>query len=144
LATKVREAAGAVERILLPRLNSIDGDLKSIHTEIGAVNTRVDEMDKRINTKFDSIEGQIQSVRNEVRTEITALKNEISSAKNQLQTEIGSMKNELRTEIGSVQSELRSGFGAVHAELHRLADKVDLVKEMEKLKLDVAELKRRG
>jgi hypothetical protein len=28
MATKVKEATGAVERILLPRLNSIDGELK--------------------------------------------------------------------------------------------------------------------
>jgi hypothetical protein len=37
MATKVKEAAGAVERILLPRLNSIDGELKSINTRIDSI-----------------------------------------------------------------------------------------------------------
>jgi hypothetical protein len=96
MATKVKEAAGAVERLLLPRLNSIDGELKSInttinssknelHAEIRAVDTKVTEMDKRNSIEF-------QAIRNEMRG---------------------------------------------------LSEKVDLVKDMEKLKLEVAELKRR-
>jgi hypothetical protein len=103
MATKVREAASTVERILLPRLNSIDGELKSIGTRIDSVNTRIDEMDKRMMIKFDALNAQIDSVRTEVRTEI----------------------------------------GAVSKEVRGLSDKVDLVKDMEKLKVEVAELKRR-
>ena len=103
MATKVREAAGTVERILLPRLNSIDGELKSINTRIDSVNTRIDEMDKRMNIRFDAVNSQIESLRNEMRSEI----------------------------------------GAVGKEVRGLSDKVDLVKDMERLKIEVAELKRR-
>jgi phage host-nuclease inhibitor protein Gam len=85
LATKVKEAAGAVERILLPRLNSIDGELKSINTRIDSVNTRIDEVDKRNGIQFEA------------------------------------MRNELRG----------------------LSEKVSLVRDVEKLKVEVAELKRR-
>jgi chromosome segregation ATPase len=110
MATKVREAAGTVERILLPRLNSIDGELKSVNTRIDSVNTRIDEMDKRMSTKFDAVHTQIESVR----------------------SEIGGVRNEVRSEIGGVSKELRG-----------LSEKVDLVKDMERLKVEVAELKRR-
>jgi archaellum component FlaC len=114
MATKVREAAGTVERILLPRLNSIDGELKSINTRIDSVNTRIDEMDKRMNIKFEAAQAQIDSVRIEVHTQIE------------------SVRNELHTQIESVRNEVRG-----------LSEKVDLVKDMEKLKVEVAELKRR-
>jgi archaellum component FlaC len=96
MATKVKEAAGAVERILLPRLNSIDGELRSINTRIDSVHTRVDEMDKRLTIKIDEMDKrngiQFETVRNEIRG---------------------------------------------------LSEKVDLIKDVEKLKIEVAELKRR-
>ena len=85
MATKVKEAASVVERILLPRLNSIDGELKSINTRMDSVNTRIDEMDKR---------------------------NEVN-------------------------------LGAIRNEIRGLSEKVDLIRDVERLKVEVAELKRR-
>jgi hypothetical protein len=96
MASKVKEAAGSVERLLLPTLNSIQGDIKSI-------NTKIDEKDRRDQIQFDS-----------VRSDITSL------------------KNELRTEISAVRTEVKG-----------ISDKIDLVREVEKLKIEVAELKRR-
>jgi hypothetical protein len=86
MSSKVREAVGSVERILLPRLNTIDGELRSINTRIDSVNTRIDEMDKRNGIQFEAI------------------------------------GNEIRP----------------------LSGKIDLVKDVERLKIEVAELKRRG
>jgi len=85
MATKMREAVGSVERILLPRLNSIDGELKSINTRIDSVHTRIDEMDKRNDIRLEAI-------RNEIRT---------------------------------------------------VSEKVDFIKDVERLKVEVAELKKR-
>jgi len=85
MATKVKEAVGSVERLLLPRLNSIDGELKSITTRIDSVHTRVDEMDKRNGIQFDGIRNQVRG----------------------------------------------------------LSEKVNLIKDVERLKIEVAELKRR-
>jgi hypothetical protein len=85
MATKVKEAVGSVERILLPRLNSIDGELKSINTRIDSVNTRIDEMDKRNVIQFEAIGNEIRA----------------------------------------------------------LSEKVDLIKDVERLKIEVAELKRK-
>ncbi len=85
MASKVKEGLSGVERLLLPRLNSIDGELKSINTRIDSVNTRIDEMDKRNGIQFESL------------------------------------GNEMRG----------------------LSEKVDLIRDVEKLKVEVAELKRR-
>ncbi len=89
MAAKVKEAAGAVERILLPRLNSIDGELKSI-------NTKIDEMDKRMSISFDGTNAKID------------------------------------------ETDKR-----MTAEIRGLSERMDLVKDVEKLKVEVAELKRR-
>ncbi|MDA4132211.1 MAG: hypothetical protein OK454_03685 [Thaumarchaeota archaeon] len=61
MASRVREAAGTMERILLPRLNSIDGELKAVNirldsikselrSEIKIVDTKVDLLDKKLDT----------------------------------------------------------------------------------------------
>jgi uncharacterized protein YicC (UPF0701 family) len=92
MATKVKEAVGTMERILLPRLNSIDGELKSINTRIDSVNTRIDSVHTRID-EMDKRNGiQFEGIRNEMRG---------------------------------------------------LSEKVDLVKDVERLKIEVADLKRR-
>jgi hypothetical protein len=92
MATRVKEAVSSVERILLPCLNGIDGELRSISTRIDSVNTsldsansRIDEMDKRNAVQFDGF----------------------------------------RTEIRG------------------LSEKVDLVRDVERLQVEVADLKRR-
>jgi hypothetical protein len=85
VAARVREAVGSVERILLPRLNSIDGELKSFNTRIDSVSLRIDEMDKRNGIQFEAIGNEVRA----------------------------------------------------------LSGKIDLVKDVERLKIEVAELKRR-
>ena len=59
MASKLKAAAGSLERILLPRLNSIDGELK-------AINTRMDGMDK---SKTES-DKRSESFRSEFRAEL--------------------------------------------------------------------------
>jgi len=106
MATKVKEAAGAVERILLPRLNSIDGELKSINTRIDAVHTMIDA----VYTRIDGVDTRIDAVH----------------------TRIDEMDKRHTIQFESIRNEIRG-----------LAEKIDLVKDMEKLKIEVAELKRR-
>jgi hypothetical protein len=72
MASKVKGAIGSVERILLPRLNSIDGELKSI-------NTKIDTGEKSVNTRIDTIDTKIDSMKSELRTEMTSNKNEIKT-----------------------------------------------------------------
>ena len=103
MAAKVKGAVGSVERILLPRLNSIDGELKSINTRIDSLNTRIDSEMKSIITRIDSV----------------------------------------RTIIGEMDKRNGIQFEAVGNGIRALSEKVDLVKDVERLKIEVAELKRR-
>jgi hypothetical protein len=66
MAARVRDAVSSVERILLPRLNSIDGELKSINTRIDSVHTRIDEIDKRNDIRFEAIKSEIRTVSEKV------------------------------------------------------------------------------
>jgi hypothetical protein len=74
MASKVKGAIGSVERVLLPRLNSIDGDLK-------VVNTRIDALDAKMDTKIDSLKVELRaemtSNKNEIKAEIRALSEKV-------------------------------------------------------------------
>jgi DNA-binding FrmR family transcriptional regulator len=67
MASKLKAAAGSFEGMLLPRLNSIDGELKAINTRIDAVNGRIDGVHQRI----DGVEKSVDSLRNELKAEIS-------------------------------------------------------------------------
>jgi hypothetical protein len=83
MATRMREAVSSVERILLPRLNSIDGELKSINTRIDSVHTRIDEMDKRNEIRFEAIRNEIRAVSEKVEftKDVERLKVEVAQLK---------------------------------------------------------------
>ena len=68
MAEKLKAAAGSFERLMLPRLNSIDGELKAINTRIDATNTRIDAT----NTRIDGVEKSQNSLKAELRSEIKA------------------------------------------------------------------------
>ena len=72
MASKLKAAAGSFERILLPRLNSIDGEIKALNTKIDATNTRIDSTKSELRT-------EISAMKNELRAEMTSNKNEIKS-----------------------------------------------------------------
>lgn len=72
MAEKLKAAAGSFERLMLPRLDSIDGELKSVNTKIDAlrnefrseikvVDTRVTEMDKRLSTRVGEMDKRLSS-----------------------------------------------------------------------------------
>jgi hypothetical protein len=69
LAEKIRRGTGAVERLLLPRLNSIDGELKAINTRIDGVYSRMDGFEKTI----DSMKGELRAEIKVVDTKIEQL-----------------------------------------------------------------------
>jgi hypothetical protein len=71
-------------------------------------------MDKRVSIKFDLVHVQIESV-----------------------------SKELHGQIESVSKELHGQVESVRNEVRGISEKVDLVKDMERLKVEVAELKRR-
>jgi hypothetical protein len=70
IASTVKGAIGSVERILLPILNMIDGELK-------VVNTRIDALDTNTSTKMDSLKAELRAAmttnKNEIKGGIRAL-----------------------------------------------------------------------
>jgi hypothetical protein len=83
MAARVSEAVGSVESILLPRLNSIDGELKSINTRIDSVSTRIDAMDKRNGIQFEAIGNEMRAIsgRIDLIKDVERLKIEVAELK---------------------------------------------------------------
>ena len=82
--------------------------------------------------EFNKVEGELKGLN----AKYESLKNELGSVRN----EIGSVRNELKTDISRVEGTLREEIAGVRIELKALSEKVDLVREVEKLKLRVQEL----
>jgi len=55
-----------IERLLLPKLSEISGELKEIRGELKAINTRIDSTDAKVG-----------SLRNETKIEISSLRTEM-------------------------------------------------------------------
>jgi len=54
---------GWVERLLLPRLSSMEGELKAINFEVKRLETKIDSLDERLNTRIDSLSEKVDVVR---------------------------------------------------------------------------------
>jgi len=72
-----------MERLLLPKLNEISGELKAIPTRIDAVATG------------------IVSLRNETKTEIASLRNEMLAKFEAADTRVASLRTELKSDFAS-------------------------------------------
>jgi hypothetical protein len=66
MASKVKSAAGSLERLFLPRLNSIDGELKAINIRMGGFERSISESDKRT-----------ESFRSEFRAELKTMNSKL-------------------------------------------------------------------
>jgi vacuolar-type H+-ATPase subunit I/STV1 len=73
MASKVKSAAGSLERLFLPRLNSIDGELKAINTRIDAVHGRIDGVEKSISES----DKRAESFRSEFRAELKVMNSKL-------------------------------------------------------------------
>jgi hypothetical protein len=81
---------------------------------------------KAINARLDAADTKTDGFRSEFRAEINRLDDKIDTNFKRLDDKIDSMKNEL------------------HSDIARVDQKVDFAKEVELLKIKVAELERRG
>lgn len=57
------KVTGAIERLLLPKLSSIEGELKAINSEIKRLETKIDSLDERLNTRINSLSEKIDVIR---------------------------------------------------------------------------------
>jgi hypothetical protein len=62
MAEKLKAAAGSFERLMLPRLNSIDGELKAISTRIDGMETSIAESDKRAESFRSEFRAELKTV----------------------------------------------------------------------------------
>jgi flagellar capping protein FliD len=62
---------GWIERLLLPKLSSLEGDLKAFRAEVTG------EF-KAVNGRIDSLEKQLSSLRNEINTRFDALESKVT------------------------------------------------------------------
>jgi tetrahydromethanopterin S-methyltransferase subunit G len=115
MAEKLKSAAASFERMMLPRLNSIDGELK-------AINTRLDGELKAINTRLDGVNSRIDGV-------------EKSAGENH--------KN-LITIIDSFKSEMRAELKAVNAKVDQIDEKLDVDRRMTIMEAELKELKKKA
>nr|CBH37059.1 hypothetical protein BSM_05360 [uncultured archaeon]CBH40074.1 hypothetical protein BSM_35530 [uncultured archaeon] len=63
---------GWIERLLLPKLNEITGEIKALEAKIEGVDNKVD-------VRIDAVEKEIASLRSETKTEIAGLRKEMLS-----------------------------------------------------------------
>jgi vacuolar-type H+-ATPase subunit I/STV1 len=73
MAEKLKAAAGSFERLMLPRLNSIDGELKAISTRIDGMEKSIAESDKTA-----------ESFRSEFRAELKTMQTKLDHIENKL------------------------------------------------------------
>jgi tetrahydromethanopterin S-methyltransferase subunit G len=77
-----------IERILLPKLSEITGEIKAINARIDSLEKRVDSLEKTFNerfislrnemlTRFDAVDKKIESLRSEVFTNFDSLEERI-------------------------------------------------------------------
>jgi chromosome segregation ATPase len=79
---------GWIERLLMPKLSEISGDIKAINARIDSTNEKID------------------SLRNETKTEITSLRTEITSLRNETKMEISSLRTEMTVRLDSIEKRI--------------------------------------
>ncbi len=113
-AAVAEKIPGWVERVLLPLLGDIRG-------EIEAVNERIDSSNERID-----------SLRNELVFRIDSTNERITSFDSKMDIKIDSLRNETKSE-----------FTAMYYILDSLEKRIPVIEEMTALKLKIADLEKR-
>ena len=119
---------GAAWRLVLPEIRKIvkeelDSQLRPVHSEI----TRLDE--------------KMESVRNELKADVARVDAKVDSHHRELSAEMDSVRKELSAQIDGAQRGLSVQIGATRGEVSTLKGQMDLVREVERLKVEVASLK---
>ena len=64
---------GWIERLLMPKLNEITGEIKAPHTRIDAVEKEIASLDNKVDVRTDAVEKVIASLRNEMLSRFEAM-----------------------------------------------------------------------
>ena len=70
---------GWIERLLMPKLNEITGELKALHTRIDGVEKEVAGLRREMMTKFEAVDGRLTALDAKVDVKFDSLRNEMIS-----------------------------------------------------------------
>ena len=76
---KMGKVPGWIERLLMPKLNEITGELKALHTRIDAVEKQVVSLRSEMMTKFEAVDGKFEAADAKVDIKFDSLRNEMIS-----------------------------------------------------------------
>ncbi len=110
-----------IERLLLPKLSTIEGELKAINTRIDSTNERID------------------SLRNETKADTEGLRKEMLSKFEGMDIKIGSLDER----IISLRNETKSEFAGLHYRLDSLEKRIPVIEKMAVLELKIADIEKR-
>ncbi|MGB2728484.1 MAG: hypothetical protein WBD09_08400 [Halobacteriota archaeon] len=114
-----------IERMLLPKLNEITGEIKAIHTRI------------------DSVEKEIVSFRNETKTEIGSLRTETKTEIASLRTEMMVKFEAADVKAESLRNEMISRFEAVDARFDTFETRIPVMEKMAEFEVRLAEIEKK-
>ncbi len=111
---KMEKIPAWIERMLLPKLNEITGEIKAIHTRI------------------DAVEKEIASLRSETKTEIVGLRTEMMVKFEAVDAKVESLRNEML-----------SKFEAVDSRFDSLEAKLPVMEKMAEFEVRLAEIEKK-
>jgi hypothetical protein len=114
-----------IKQVLIPELNEIKGEIKS-------VNNRINALDSKMDTKITSLDEKIGSLRNETKTDIKRLEENVTVKIGILDERITSLRNETKSE-----------FTGLHYRFDSLEKRIPVIEEMAALRLKIAELEKK-
>ncbi len=117
-----------IEHLLLPKLSTIEGELKAINIRIDSVEDQVGSLRNEMLSKFEATDNKIDSLRNEMLSKFEGVDIKITS----LDERITSLRNEAKTE-----------FTGLNYRFDYLEKRIPVIEEITALKLKIADMEKR-
>ncbi len=117
-----------IERLLLPKLSTIEGELKAINIRIDSVEDQVGSLRHAMLSKFEATDNKMDSLRNEMLSKFEGVDIKITS----LDERITSLRNEAKTE-----------FTGLNYRFDYLEKRIPVIEEITALKLKIADMEKR-
>jgi chromosome segregation ATPase len=124
-----------IERVLLPKLSAIEGELKAINTRIDSVEDQVGSLRNEMLSKFEGVDIKITSLDER----ITSLRNEMLSKFEGVDIKITSLDER----ITSLRNEAKTEFTGLNYRFDYLEKRIPVIEEITALKIKIADMEKR-
>jgi len=128
-----------IEKLLLPKLNEIIGEIKAIHTRIYAVEKEIVSLRNEMVAKFEVADVKIESLRKETKIEIASMRNETVSLRNEMITKFEAVDSN----VASLRNEMITKFEAVDARFNALEVRIPARVELEEFEARLLEVEKK-